>query len=235
MAQLPLLANDNLVFPPIDTALREPDGLLAAGGDLSVARLTAAYRQGIFPWFDDEQPILWWSPDPRVVLFPNEFKPSRSLSKLLRQHRFEVTLDQAFDDVIDACSEPRRYSAGTWITRDMKVAYKAMHRAGLAHSIECHRKGTLVGGLYGVGLGNLFFGESMFHTESDASKVAFAHLVRMLNDCDCPLIDCQIGNPHLASLGAIEIPRIEFASYLVNLAQAAEIDWQALPRTLPPW
>ena len=234
MAQLPLLAKDNLVFPPIDSALREPEGLLAAGGDLSVARLSEAYRQGIFPWFDDDQPILWWSPDPRVVLFPEQFKPSRSLAKLLRQHRFEVSLNRAFDEVIEACSEPREYSAGTWITRDMRVAYKGMHQAGLAHSVECFRDGNLVGGLYGVGLGNLFFGESMFHRERDASKVAFAHLVRLLNEHGCLLIDCQIGNPHLSSLGATEITRDKFVQFLGQMDNAP-IDWQALPRTLPPW
>ena len=235
MAKLPLLAKDNLIFPSIDTALHEPQGLLAAGGDLSVPRLIEAYRQGIFPWFDDDRQIFWWSPDPRVVLFPDKFKPSRNLSKLLRQHRFEVSLNQAFDDVIEACSEPRNYSSSTWITQDMRVAYKAMHQAGLAHSVECFKDGVLVGGLYGVGLGNLFFGESMFHRERDASKVAFAHLVKLLNNLGCPLIDCQVGNPHLTSLGAREIPRKKFMKYLRDMEKEAAINWQVLPRALPPW
>ena len=234
MIKLPHLAQDNLVFPSIDTALDDPQGLLAIGGDLSVPRLTEAYRQGIFPWFDDDQQIFWWSPDPRVVLFPDQFKPSRNLSILLRQNRFEVSLNQAFDEEIEACSEPREYSSSTWITHDMSVAYKAMQQAGLAHSIECFKDGVLVGGLYGVGLGNLFFVESMFHTERDASKVAFAHLVKLLNDLSCPLIDCQVANPHLSSLGARAIPRKKFMKYLQAMKRKDAIDWHALPRILPP-
>ena len=235
MGQIPILAKDNILFPPVENALRHPEGLLAAGGDLSVARLEAAYRQGIFPWFDDHQPILWWCPNPRAVIFTDQFKPSRSLLKLLRQHRFTISVNSAFDAVIEACSGPRYGNPGTWITPDMKVAYKAMHRIGLAHSIECYREGLLVGGLYGVGIGNLFFGESMFHHETDASKVAFAHLVRLMRDQNCPLIDCQIGNSHLTSLGAVEIPRKDFLEYLQDLKSQKEIDWRALPEKLPPW
>ncbi|MAI42244.1 MAG: leucyl/phenylalanyl-tRNA--protein transferase [Candidatus Azotimanducaceae bacterium] len=235
MGKIPILAKDNLVFPPIESALREPEGLLAVGGDLSIARLTAAYQQGIFPWFDDEQPILWWCPDPRTVLFPQQFKPSRSLTKLLRKNYFDVSINSAFDQVIDACSETRKRTSGTWITADMKVAYKAMHSAGLAHSIECYRNGLLVGGLYGIGIGNLFFGESMFHRETNASKVAFAYLARLMRDHKHSLIDCQIGNQHLTTLGAVEISRKEFLRYLKDFKRKKEIDWLAIPADLPPW
>ena len=235
MSYLPILAKDNVLFPSAENALNHPQGLLATGGDLSVARLEAAYQQGIFPWFDDQQPILWWSPNPRVVIFPHQFRPSRSLSKLLRKNLFDVCINSAFDKVIDACSEPREGHSRTWITPDMKVAYKAMHDVGLAHSVECYRGGLLVGGLYGISIGNLFFGESMFHRETDASKVAFAHLVRLMRDQNCPIIDCQIGNPHLTSLGAVEIPRKKFLKYLQNLKRQKKIDWLGLPQKLPPW
>lgn len=231
---IPVLGS-SLDFPPIDNALKDPEGLLAMGGDLSAERLIKAYTQGIFPWFEAGQPILWWSPDPRIVLFPETFKPSRSLGKLLRQNRFRVMRDQAFDEVIDACSEARGDGAGTWITDDMKEAYKAIHRAGFAHSIECYLDDELVGGLYGIGLGRLFFGESMFHQVRDASKVAFAHLVRMLNTEHCPLIDCQVSNPHLKSLGAAEISRRHFAVYLTDIDSTPAINWEGLPSQLPPW
>jgi leucyl/phenylalanyl-tRNA--protein transferase len=225
----------SLDFPPIENALKNPQGLLAAGGDLSVERLLKAYGEGVFPWFEEDQPILWWSPDPRIVLFPEHFKPSRSLRKLLRQNRFRVTRDQAFDEVIEACSQSRSYGDGTWITDDMKQAYGAIHQAGFAHSIECYLDDELVGGLYGIGLGRLFFGESMFHRVSDASKVAFAHLVRMLDAAHCPLIDCQVSNPHLKSLGATEISRKHFSGYLSDIERIKPIDWKGLPVQLSPW
>ncbi len=236
MTDIPWLRSESLAFPPVETALREPDGLLAAGGDLSVARLKLAYQLGIFPWFEEGQPILWWSPDPRSVIFPNQFKPGRSLSRILRKNKFSVRRDTAFNDVIDACSDPRVYSHGTWITSDMKDAYKELHRQGIAHSVECYLDSELVGGLYGVGLGKLFFGESMFHWVSDASKVAFAFLVRLMDRNHCPLIDCQIPNDHLDSLGAKTISRRELAGYLQNFVTVTDpIEWTSLPTMLSPW
>ncbi len=233
MDQIAILSRDSLAFPPIHQALRSPDGLLAAGGDLSIERLEQAYAHGIFPWYEDGQPILWWSPDPRYVIFPSSFRISRSLGKALRQNRFEVTLDNDFASVIKACSEPRPNASGTWITEEMITAYIALHHAGLAHSVECYQDGHLAGGLYGVGMGNLFFGESMFYRRSDASKVAFAFLVRTLEARGCPLIDCQIGNPHLESLGAEPISRHDFATYLHR--RGGEVDWSDLPTRLSPW
>ncbi|MDA0790575.1 MAG: leucyl/phenylalanyl-tRNA--protein transferase [Proteobacteria bacterium] len=233
MDQIAILSRDSLAFPPLHHALRNPDGLLAAGGDLSVERLEQAYAHGIFPWYEDGQPILWWSPDPRYVIFPGSFRISRSLRKELRQNRFEVTLDTDFEGVIRACSRPRANADGTWITEDMIRAYVALHHAGLAHSVECYRDGRLAGGLYGVGMGRLFFGESMFHSQTNASKVAFSFLVRMLAASGCPLIDCQVGNPHLESLGAEPITRQDFAGYLQR--RDGEIDWSSLPTRLSPW
>lgn len=203
-----------LSFPDISLALREPDGLLAIGGDLAPERLLAAYRRGIFPWYGHDQPILWWSPDPRTVLFPERLKISRSLRKRLRQGRFRVTLDRVFDQVIRACAEPRAGSSGTWITREMADAYSQLHRQGYAHSVECWHQDRLAGGLYGVALGRVFFGESMFSRETDASKVAFAHLVRQLRAWNFALIDCQVYSPHLATLGAERIPRSDFVRQL---------------------
>jgi leucyl/phenylalanyl-tRNA--protein transferase len=236
MTDIPWLDSKIVEFPPIDNALREPDGLLAAGGDLSVARLSRAYQLGIFPWFEEGQPILWWSPDPRSVIFPDQFKPGRTLARLLRKNKFEVRRDTAFNEVIDACSEPRSYSQGTWITDEMKEAYKELHYHGIAHSIECYLDSELVGGLYGIGLGKLFFGESMFHRVSDASKVAFAFLNRLMVRNDCPLIDCQIPNDHLVSLGARSITRHEFKRYLEKFARHPDpIVWSRLPTLLSPW
>lgn len=236
MTDIPWLDSELVAFPSIDSALREPDGLLAAGGDLSVARLSRAYQLGIFPWFEEGQPILWWSPDPRSVIFPDQFKASRSLARLLRKNKFEVRRDTAFNQVIDACSESRSYSQGTWITDEMKDAYRELHYRGIAHSIECYLDSELVGGLYGIGLGKLFFGESMFHRVSDASKVAFAFLNRLMVSNDCPLIDCQIPNDHLLSLGAHSIPRYEFKRYLQKFARHPDpIVWSTLPSLLSPW
>ncbi|WP_455218034.1 leucyl/phenylalanyl-tRNA--protein transferase [Kaarinaea lacus] len=205
-------------FPDVRLALREPDGLLAIGGDLSPQRLEAAYRHGIFPWFNHDQPILWWSPDPRAVLFPDQLKISRSLRKTLRKQLFTVTFDRAFEEVIEACSGPRgpdeHSDPGTWITREMKQAYKQLHETGLAHSVECWRDHELVGGLYGVAIGRVFFGESMFSRVTDASKVAFVHLVRQLQQWGFALIDCQIHSAHLQSLGAETIRRERFIQLL---------------------
>lgn len=198
-------------------ALNEPDGLLAAGGDLSVERLIQAYRLGIFPWYEDGQPILWWSPDPRCVVFTESYKPSRSLRKVLNKQIFQITIDTCFKDVIEACAQPRDYSEGTWITQDMVTAYCRLHHQGYAHSFECWHEGELVGGLYGVSLGRVFFGESMFSRMSNASKVAFVALVRHCQRLDFPLIDCQVTNHHLLSLGAEEIPRNDFATHLASL------------------
>lgn len=232
MVRIPVLDYHTQDFPPVENALQEPNGLLAAGGDLTPARLLRAYSLGIFPWFDDHQPILWWSPDPRAVLFPRNLHISRSLHKTLRAQRFRVTLDQAFEDVIAACAEPRRKSEGTWITDDIIEAYCTLHRLGFAHSCECWNDcDELVGGLYGVALGKLFFGESMFSRETDASKVAFVHLVRQLEAWDFPLLDCQVMNPHLASLGASYIPRSEFKRWLAEYAPST----QALPQSPRKW
>jgi leucyl/phenylalanyl-tRNA--protein transferase len=213
-------------FPDVGLALREPDGLLAVGGDLSTERILAAYRRGIFPWYSEEQPILWWSPDPRTVLFPAALKVSRSLRKTLNRQRFRVTLDTAFDDVITACAEPRARSVGTWITRDMADAYCRLHAQGFAHSVECWLEQRLVGGLYGLAMGRVFFGESMFSREPDASKVAFCHLVRQLAAWGFGLIDCQVYSGHLASLGAQEIPRSDFVRHLDILCSGNQhTDW----------
>jgi leucyl/phenylalanyl-tRNA--protein transferase len=199
-----------LWFPRVELALQEPNGLLAVGGDLSEDRLLLAYRSGIFPWYGPGQPILWWSPDPRLVLFPGRLRISRSLAKTIRKGTFSLTLDQAFDSVIRACAAPRPGQAGTWITPEMMDAYRDLHAAGHAHSVECWQQDRLVGGLYGVAIGRIFFGESMFARCTDASKVAFAGLVRQLSRWGFPLIDCQVHTTHLASLGAETIPRREF-------------------------
>lgn len=201
---------DRTWFPPGDRALRDPDGLLAAGGDLSAERLINAYRRGIFPWYEGDQPILWWSPDPRFVLYPSDIRVSRSLRKVLRRDCFEVRADSAFADVVQACSELRRDQGGTWITPAMFAAYCNLHKLGVAHSVETWRDGRLVGGLYGVALGRVFFGESMFYRETDASKVALVVLCRRLVECGFELVDCQVATQHLSSLGAVAIRRKEF-------------------------
>lgn len=204
-------------FPPLASALAEPNGLLAAGGDLSPQRLIEAYRSGIFPWFNAGEPILWWSPDPRMVLIPGELKISRSLNKVLKKGGYEIRFDSAFGQVMQACAAPRKRQAGTWIHPDMITAYTTLHQMGLAHSVETWIDDELAGGLYGIALGRMFFGESMFSRVPDASKIAFVHLVKQLERWNFSLIDCQMKTAHLASLGAREIPREEFSQRLKEL------------------
>ena len=206
-------------FPPISKALRSPNGLLCAGADLSPARLLDAYSRGIFPWFSEGEPILWWSPHPRMVLFPDELKVSRSLRKAVAKGIFETRFDTAFAEVMRACAEPRDGQAGTWIVPEMVAAYTRLHELGFAHSVESWRDGRLAGGLYGILLGRVFFGESMFSRETDASKVALVKLVARLEALGVGLVDCQQATRHLASLGAREIPRREFAQRLAESIQ----------------
>jgi leucyl/phenylalanyl-tRNA--protein transferase len=209
--------NSEQPFPSVQQALRQPNGLLAAGADLSLPRLISAYRQGIFPWYSEGQPVLWWSPDPRMVLEPAEIIVSRSLRKRLRKRDFEVRVDTCFLQVMRACAQPRAGQPSTWITDDMLDAYGRLHAAGYAHSVETWMDGTLSGGLYGVALGGVFFGESMFTHATDASKIALAHLARQLERWNFGMVDCQMTTAHLASLGAREIPRKEFMRRLAEL------------------
>jgi leucyl/phenylalanyl-tRNA--protein transferase len=199
-------------FPDPAQALPDPNGLLAIGGDLSATRLINAYREGIFPWFNPDEPILWWSPDPRCVFEPRAVHVSRSLDKRLRQGGYAVSFDRVFAEVLEACSGPRRGSRGTWLGPEMRLAYLELFQRGLAHSVEVWQQGQLVGGLYGVSLGRIFFGESMFSHATDASKLALVHLARQLSDWGFPLIDCQVASPHLLTLGAVTLPRETFRS-----------------------
>jgi leucyl/phenylalanyl-tRNA--protein transferase len=252
-------------FPALEHALQQPNGLLAVGGDLSPERLLDAYRHGIFPWFNAGDPILWWSPDPRMVLFPEEFKVSHSLRKVLRKGNYSVRTDTAFEQVMRACAAPRAGASGTWIVEEMIQAYCALHRMGYAHSVEIWMPKTssqlqvegdtrrqranddgstnsttrnaqsadeleLVGGLYGMALGRMFYGESMFSRRSDASKIAIAHLARQLQQWGYGMIDCQMNTPHLATLGAREIPRSEFIARLEELIHYPPVNsWQFDP------
>lgn len=218
---IPWLYSDS-PFPPVERALRQPDGLLAAGADLSSERLLDAYRHGIFPWFGPGEPILWWSPDPRMVLFPAEVKISRSLAKRLRRREFAVRADTSFAAVMRACAEARPGQHGTWITGEMQQAYVRLHELGYAHSVESWQDGELVGGLYGVAIGRVFYGESMFSHSTDASKAALAHLARHLESHRFCVIDCQMKTAHLASLGAREITRREFVAGLKVWTQQGE-------------
>jgi leucyl/phenylalanyl-tRNA--protein transferase len=201
-------------FPPLEKAQTEPNGLLAIGGDLSEKRLLHAYRHGIFPWYSIGEPILWWSPNPRMVMFPSEFHASKSLKKAIRKQNFFFSVDNAFLDVIKACAEPRSDSTETWITREMIIAYNNLHQAGHAHSIEIWSEKKLVGGLYGIAIGAVFYGESMFSRMDNASKAAYLVLCKLLSAYGFDIIDCQVYSEHLESLGAREIPRNEFASII---------------------
>ncbi len=209
-------------FPPLERALKNPNGLLAAGGDLSLERLLEAYRRGVFPWYSGAEPILWWSPEPRMVLYCDELKVSRSLAKNVRNKGYEVRIDTVFEQVLESCAAPRHGEAGTWLGSAMQKAYLALHRAGHAHSFETWRGNDLVGGLYGVALGRMFYGESMFSLATDASKVALVELVRELKRRGFPLIDCQMPTPLLASLGGREIARRSFLRELAALVNYAE-------------
>ena len=214
-------------FPLVETALAEPDGLLAAGGGLSVRRLLDAYSRGIFPWFNEGDPILWWSPDPRMVLAPRDLHISRSLRRRLRRSDFTVTADTAFDAVLDACAAPRESDGGTWLVPAMRRAYGSLHRAGFAHSVEVWIGDVLAGGIYGVAIGRMFFGESMFSGRTGGSKIAMAYLAAQLDRWGFPLIDCQLETGHLVSLGASPMPRAQFLRQVERLVQG--------PPTPPVW
>jgi leucyl/phenylalanyl-tRNA--protein transferase len=215
-----LALESDSVFPPTEYALTEPNGLIAIGGELTVKRLLEAYRHGIFPWYSEGEPILWWSPDPRMVLFPNELKVSRSLSKVLNKSLFEIRINSAFREVITACSNTSRpEQSGTWLSPEMIEAYCQLHAQGYAMSVESWQNDVLVGGCYGVKINRMFYGESMFHHVSDASKVAFVHLVRHLIQQHVALIDCQMRTSLLASFGGREIPRAHFMQQLSALIQ----------------
>jgi leucyl/phenylalanyl-tRNA--protein transferase len=214
-------------FPDVEKALISPNGLLASGGDLSAMRLLDAYQHGIFPWYNEGEPILWWSPNPRTVFIPSQFKISTSLSKVLRKHQFEVTFDRDFEFVMRCCAAPRKGANGTWISEDIITAYCELHRIGHAHSLEVYKEGELAGGVYGVAIGKMFYGESMFSNVSNGSKVALAHLTKQLARWQFGMIDCQMSTPHLTSLGAIEIPRSKFIERLQELVHCEpHTNWQ---------
>lgn len=200
------------VFPPADEAGK--DGIVAVGGDLSPERLIAAYSKGIFPWYSEGEPILWWSPNPRMVIFPDEIHISRSLKRVLNRNLFSITFDRCFDSIIESCGQPRKYQRGTWITVEMVAAYKRLHELGYAHSLEVWKDDVIVGGLYGVALGACFFAESMFHRISNASKFGLVRFVQILSKLNFKLVDCQIPSSHLKTMGAREISRSEFLDLL---------------------
>jgi leucyl/phenylalanyl-tRNA--protein transferase len=218
-------------FPPVERALTEPDGLLAAGGDLSVARLLCAYRSGIFPWYEEGQPILWWSPEPRCVFLPGDFHVSRRLRRDLRHSSAEIRINTAFGDVIRECAGPRRSGQGTWITAAMMAAYDDLHQNGWAHSIEVWQSGKLAGGLYGLAIGKAFFGESMVSLIPNTSKMALLYVARQLNSGQIDLLDCQVESPHLTGLGARVIPRSDFVSRLDLACGSGQIreNWPDVP------
>lgn len=201
-------------FPDAENALEEPNGLLAIGGDLSTRRLLRAYHEGIFPWYNPDEPILWWSPDPRTIFAPDQIHVARSLRRDLRRQDYAVTLDRAFHAVIDLCAAPRRHQRGTWLGEDMRRAFCGLHAIGHAHSIEVWRKHALIGGLYGIALGRAFFGESMFSRAPNGSKIALIHLARQLGVWGFELIDGQVGSPHLYRMGAFDVPRTAFRQRL---------------------
>jgi len=223
MAQIPWLDPETILFPSPALALNDPNGLLAAGGDLSPNRILAAYQHGIFPWFNPGEPILWWSPSPRTVIYPAQLHISRSLRKVIRSGTYRVSFDHCFTEVMRACAAPRPSANGTWISNEIIASYSRLHTSGYAHSVEVWKTNTtgeeLVGGLYGIALGKIFFGESMFSRADNASKVGLAFLVSQLKAWDFQLIDCQVANNHLFSLGAIEIPREEFQQLLVDFVK----------------
>lgn len=229
MSRIPWIAPDDHIspFPDVERALREPNGLIAIGGPLSPERLERAYRSGIFPWFSEDQPVLWWSPDPRLVIYPRELRISRSLRKRLRHKGYRLTMDQCFQAVIEACAAPRRDQQGTWITPEMVAAYVDLHRRGIAHSVEVWYDDALIGGLYGVSLGAAFFGESMFSRTADASKIALVWLAMQLEAWSFDFIDCQMPTPHLSALGGVEISRRRFIRELDSAL--------AYPTHLGPW
>jgi leucyl/phenylalanyl-tRNA--protein transferase len=216
-------------FPPVDRALSEPNGLLAAGGGLSVSRLIEAYASGIFPWFSEGDPVLWWCPDPRMVLPTDAVHISKSLRRRLRRHDYDITFDRAFSDVLHACARPRRHETGTWLVPAMMRAYQRLFDAGAAHSVEIWIDGELAGGLYGVALGRMFYGESMFTRVTDASKMAIALLAAQLSRWQFPWIDCQMRTEHLASLGARDVPRRDFVRTVQTLVRRSPVPgpWRA--------
>ena len=222
-------------FPPIERALSDPDGLLAIGGDLTVSRLVEAYSQGIFPWYGNNEPIMWWSPKSRAVIVPDQVHVSRSLKKTLRQNDFNLSIDQDFNAVIDHCALAPRDTDGTWISEDMLEAYKQLHLSGHAHSFEVWDKGQLVGGLYGIASGKVFSGESMFHYKTDASKIAFVFTCFPLHAINFSLLDCQIQNPHLASLGVITLTRDEFKHYLPTCQKEIKTVSKSISRPYCNW
>ena len=226
-----------LVFPPVEIAHIEPNGLLAFGGDLTAQRLLLAYSSGIFPWFSEDEPIMWWSPDPRGILPLDNFKCSKSLKKFARNCEYTITINTAFEQVIDICATIPRNDSGTWITDDMINAYKNLHRLGHAHSVEVWSEDTLVGGLYGIIVGKVFCGESMFHKATNASKLAMLALVESLKSQKATFIDCQMQNPHLATLGCIEVPRAKFLTLLAEQSQQSfePVDWQPQILNLNKW
>ena len=230
---MPVFSLDKrIIFPPVHLAIE--GGILAIGGDLEPERLLLAYRSGIFPWYSGDEPIIWWSPDPRFVLFPDELKVSRSMRKILASGVFEITFDRAFPDVIRKCGRAKRPGQrGTWITEEMREAYTEMHRLGYAHSVEAWRDGKLAGGLYGLSLGSCFFGESMFAEVSNASKAAFITLVRALEEKGCAMIDSQVYTAHMESLGATDIPREEYLELLGEALKAETLrgSWDEVLRS----
>ena len=233
MIDIPWLEDGSTHFPNVESSLKEPNGLLAVGGDLSPPQLLAAYKQGIFPWFDETQPPLWWSPNPRLILKPDQLHISKSMTKLIRKSPFSVTTDTAFEEIMRACSEPREKQEGTWISEQMIDAYCELYRLGYAHSVEVWSSGKMVGGLYGVALGEVFFGESMFSRCSNASKYGFTLLTLTLRRHGYKLIDCQVYSDHLASLGAVEIPRQEFQKYLLEYIPSGGIDSLSIKSNWP--
>jgi leucyl/phenylalanyl-tRNA--protein transferase len=229
MLQLPWLDPDNIAFPETTTALDSPNGLLAAGGQLTPQWLLQAYTKGIFPWFSEDEPILWWSPSPRTVIYIDQLHVSKSLAKAIRKTSFDITFDTHFAEVVSACAQarPNQEGAGTWISQDILHAYTELHHLGHAHSVEVWSDGELIGGVYGIALGRMFFGESMFSFRSNSSKIALFHLVEKLKEWQYVAIDCQVHNDHLESLGAVGISRVAFESLIQEHVQDMPCHWQA--------